>query len=76
LAKGRDRVQFRLLSLPRDLARWLEETAATSGISQGQLVREPLEKAEASGSRKPFMRFAGVVRGAADLSSRKGFSKP
>jgi hypothetical protein len=58
------------------LARWLEETAATSGISQGQLVREQLEKAKAGGSGQPFMRLAGVVRGAPDLSTRKGFSKP
>jgi len=62
--------------IPKDLARWLEETAATSGISQGQLVREQLEKAKAGDSSQRFMRLAGSVRGAADLSSRKGFSKP
>jgi hypothetical protein len=62
--------------IPKDLARWLEETAATSGISQGQLVREQLEKAKAGGSNQSFMRLAGVVHGAPDLSARKGFSKP
>jgi hypothetical protein len=62
--------------IPKDLARWLEETAATSGISQGQLVREQLEKAKASGAGQPFMRLAGMIQGASDLSSRKGFSKP
>lgn len=62
--------------LPKDLARWLEETAATSGLSQGRLIREQLEKARAGGRGQPFMRLAGTVHGTADLSSRKGFSKP
>jgi hypothetical protein len=62
--------------LPKDLAKWLEEAAATSGVSQGQLVREQLEKAKAGGTGRPFMRLAGIASGAPDLSSRKGFSKP
>lgn len=62
--------------LPKDLARWLEETATTSGVSQGQLVRAHLEKAKASGAGRSFMRLAGIVSKAPDLSSRKGFSKP
>jgi hypothetical protein len=61
--------------IPKDLARWLEETATTSGISQGQLIREQLAKAKAGGAGQPFMRLAGAVRGAPDLSCRKGFSK-
>ena len=62
--------------IPKDLARWLEETAATSGVSQGQLIREQLEKAKAGGGGKPFLRLAGMVNGTPDLSSRKGFSRP
>lgn len=62
--------------IPKDLARWLEETAATSGVSQGQLIREQLEKAKAGGRGKPFLRLAGMVNGTPDLSSRKGFSRP
>jgi Ribbon-helix-helix protein, copG family len=62
--------------LTKELADWLEETAATSGVSQGQLVREQLEKARASGAEQSFMRLAGIVHGSRDLSRRKGFSKP
>lgn len=62
--------------VPKELAKWLEETAATSGISQGRLIREQLEKARAGGRDQSFMRLAGTVQGAVDLSSSKGFSKP
>jgi hypothetical protein len=61
--------------LPKDLAQWLEDTAVTSGVSQGQLVREQLERARASKSSRRFMRLAGAVASTSDLSSRKGFSK-
>jgi hypothetical protein len=61
--------------LQRELASWLEEQAAESGVSQGQIVREQLEKARAASSLR-FMRLAGSVRGPRDLSTRKGFAKP
>jgi hypothetical protein len=57
-----------------ELAKWLEEESRKTGVSQGQIVREQLEKAKA-GTRQPFMRLAGAVRGPKDLSSRKGFSR-
>jgi hypothetical protein len=62
--------------LPKNLAIWLEETSARTGIPQGQLVRQHLERARSkdTGSKK-FMRFAGIIRGPRDLSTRKGFSK-
>lgn len=60
--------------LQKDLAEWLEEESARTGVSQGQIVREQLEKAK-SGSTQSFMRLAGSVRRARDLSTRKGFSK-
>lgn len=60
--------------IPRELASWLEETAARTGVSQGEIVREQLEKAKASAGGRPFMRLAGSVRGAANLSQRKGFA--
>ncbi len=65
------------IRLPRELATWIEETSARTGVSQGQLVRQHLEHAR-SGDRasKNFMRLAGTVRGARDLSTRKGFAKP
>ncbi len=62
--------------LTSDLAKWLEETAARTGITQGRLIREQIEKAKAAGANRAFMRLAGSVRGPRDLSRRKGFSKP
>jgi hypothetical protein len=55
---------------------WLEQTATRSGVSQGKIVREQLQKAKDEAPGRPFMRLAGVVDGARDLSSRKGFSRP
>ena len=62
--------------LSKELAAWLEEVAAQTGVSQGKIVRDQLEKAKATGPRRSFMRLAGSVRGSRDLSSRKGFSRP
>jgi hypothetical protein len=61
--------------LPKDLADWLEDEAATMGVSQGRIVREHLERAKGAVPAKRFMRLAGAVRGARDLSLRKGFSR-
>jgi hypothetical protein len=61
--------------LTRELAAWLAEQAATTGVAQGKIVRDQLEKAKARSARQPFMRLAGSVRGPKDLSSRKGFSR-
>lgn len=58
----------------KDLAEWLEEEAAKSGVSQGQIVREQLEHARAARAQR-FMHLAGSVKGARNLSERKGFSK-
>jgi hypothetical protein len=63
------------IRLTKDMADWLERTSETTGQSQGQIVRDQLEKAKAGGGSRPFMRHAGAVKGAADLSMRKGFSK-
>jgi len=63
------------IRLSKELAAWLETTAAKSGVSQGKLVRDQLEKARASNGAQAFMRLAGTVRGSKDLSSRKGFSR-
>jgi len=62
--------------LSKELAAWLEEVAARTGVSQGKIVRDQLDRARAAGPRKSFMRLAGSVRGPRDLSSRKGFSRP
>jgi hypothetical protein len=61
--------------LSEELAAWLEATAARSGVSQGKLIRDQLEKARASGEAQGFLRLAGAVDGSEDLSRRKGFSR-
>ena len=61
--------------LTKTLAEWQEQTASQSGISQGRIVREQLEKARAAAAEQTFMRLAGSIRGPRDLSSRKGFSR-
>jgi hypothetical protein len=62
------------IRLDKDLAAWLETESRRTGVSQGKIVRDQLEKAR-SGSVRPFMRLAGSVRGPRDLSRRKGFSR-
>jgi hypothetical protein len=60
--------------LNEELSSWLEETATRTGLSQGQIVRDQLEKARAAKTVRPFMRLAGIMRGPKDLSQRKGYS--
>lgn len=61
--------------LTKELAAWLAHVAAKTGVSQGRIIRDQLEKARTTSARQSFMRLAGVVRGPRDLSSRKGFSR-
>jgi hypothetical protein len=61
--------------LDKDLADWLEDEARRTGVSQGKIVREHLEKARAGGVARPFMRLAGRVHGPRTLSRRKGFAR-
>ncbi len=64
------------IRLNNDLAEWLEQTATKTGMSQGQLVREHLERAKSRGGGQPFMRLAGSIKGRPkDLSKRKGYTK-
>ena len=75
------RIQFCHMSqtitvrLSKDLAAWLEHVAAKTGVPQGKIVRDQLERARAGSREQTFMRLAGVVRGPRDLSRRKGFSR-
>ena len=62
------------IRLGKELATWLVDVAARTGVSQGRIVRDQLERAKASESQ-PFLRLAGRIRGPKDLSSRKGFSR-
>jgi len=59
--------------LTKELASWLEEVASKTGVSQGEIIREQLERAKAGRSTQSFMRLAGAIRGPRDLSRRKGF---
>ena len=61
--------------LTKELAEWLEQNAVETGVSQGKIIRDHLERARAAASHRPFMRLAGAIRGPRDLSTRKGFSR-
>jgi len=62
------------IRVPDELADWLITTAEQTGVPQGRIVRDQLEKARRA--QKPsFFRLAGAVDGPADLSKRKGFSR-
>ena len=63
------------IRLTKELAEWLQETAAKTGVPQGKIVREQLEKARAGGGTQAFMKLAGCIKGGPrDVSKRKGFS--
>ena len=62
--------------LTHELATWLKETSVRTGVPQGAIIREQLERARGQGDGRAFMKLAGAVRGARDLSSRRGFSQP
>jgi predicted transcriptional regulator len=64
------------IRLTAELASWLEHVSKRSGVPRGRIIREQLERARDSGGEQSFMRIAGSVRGARDLSARKGFSRP
>jgi hypothetical protein len=61
--------------LDRDLAGWLEEESKRTGVPQGRIIRNQLERARARRPTRSFMRLAGTVHGVRDLSRRKGFSR-
>ena len=62
--------------LPEELAAWLDDVAAKTGLSRGRIIRDQLERARAHSRSRPFMKLAGAARGPKDLSSRRGFSRP
>jgi Ribbon-helix-helix domain len=64
------------IRLTEALAKWLEQASKEAGVPQSRLIREQLERTMAEGVGRPYMRLAGVVDGAPDLSTRKGFGKP
>jgi hypothetical protein len=63
------------IRIDRELAAWLEDESTRTGVSQGRIVRNELERAKKARGARPFMRLAGTVDRAKDLSKRKGFSR-
>jgi hypothetical protein len=64
------------IRLDKELAAWLEQESQATGLSQGRIVREQLERARAARPAQRFMRLAGTLGGGPrDVSSRKGFSR-
>jgi hypothetical protein len=63
------------IRIDKDLAAWLEAEATRTGVSQGKIVRDQLERARSARGTRRFMRLAGTVDGPKDLSRRKGFSR-
>ena len=62
------------IRLTKELAEWLADRAARSGLPQGRIVRDQLERARATDQPK-FMRLAGSVNGGPRaVSKRKGFA--
>ncbi len=64
------------IRISKELAAWLEGVSKRTGLSQGKIIRDQIEKARAADSGKIFLRLAGIVHGPKDLSTRKGFSRP
>lgn len=62
------------IRLDKETADWLQQAAARSGVSQGRIIRDQLERARAA-ETQTFMRLAGAVSGPRNLSARKGFRK-
>ncbi len=61
--------------LTKELAAWLQQVAAKTGMPQGKIVRDQLDRARTRDRAQSFMRLAGSIRGPRDLSGRKGFSR-
>jgi len=63
------------IRLPQELSEWVKQTAESTGLTQGEVVRQQLEKARSATASKPWMALSGKARGPRDLSTREGFGK-
>lgn len=63
------------IRIDEELAAWLEAEAARTGVSQGKIVRDELQRAKNTRGARRFMRLAGAIDGPKNLSRRKGFSR-
>jgi len=62
------------IRLTADQAAWLKATSRKTGVAQGKLVREQIDRARRS-IEPSFMCLVGSMAGPRDLSMRKGFSR-
>jgi hypothetical protein len=63
------------IRLTEELAEWLAEVSRESGLPAGRIIRQLLESAKAQSGNQAFMRLAGQIEGAPDLSLRKGYTR-
>jgi hypothetical protein len=62
------------IRLTEELLAWLKEVSRRTGLPVGRIIRQQLESAKSEKGNQRFLRHAGKINGASDLSSRKGFS--
>ncbi len=53
----------------------MKEVSRRTGLPVGRIIRQQLESAKSENGNQRFLRHAGKINGASDLSSRKGFSR-
>ena len=63
------------IRLSEELANWLAETARRTGLPVGRIIRQQLERTREKSGNQRFLKHAGKLAGAADLSLRKGFAR-
>lgn len=64
------------IRLGEDLAMALEEEAAKSGVSKGEIARQAIAaRLQAKGKASTLQRHFGVMSGPADLSTNKGYRR-
>jgi hypothetical protein len=63
------------IRLTEELLAWLKEVSRRTGLPVGRIIRQQLETAKSQKGTQRFLRHAGKINGASDLSARKGFSR-
>jgi len=63
------------IRITEELLAWLKEMSQKTGLPVGRLIRQQVESAKAKQGNQRFLRHAGKIAGAPDLSTRKGFSR-
>jgi hypothetical protein len=63
------------IRITEELLAWLKEISRKTGLPVGRIIRQQVENAKAKHGNQRFLRHAGKIVGAPDLSTRKGFSR-